>query len=357
MKTTASLSKRISRLITLAQGALALFCLFANGTATASVKDGAEDIGGGWLLSPWFGGIYDIGGGWLYNDKWGWIYEVDGGADKAWFYASDESGWFWTDRASYPNVYRYSNSRWVDFWKDTTNPRLYYYAASNLWLASDGSDGELWHDYYNAIIDAETADYSEICRTLTAVNPHNDALPWNADHTMLRVASWMSPKYISSYVPGNSLTPSWEMWVTVSGEAKTAAKASGLSGDALALRMREYIGLPPDGNYQYWVEFYVKPTDIYRPSADPDPGDCEAEIDFTTNAETTVSDSYKAWYYNYAKSSYNLSRNGYPWTRLGYTYDWRTGASEVGFSEFVIRPGSTITVVSVAANAAYLESE
>jgi hypothetical protein len=321
----------------------------------ASLKDGATNLGGGWLDSPWFGVVYDAGNNWLYNADWGWLYEFDGGTGGAWFYASDEEGWFWADEETYPAVYRYADAAWVTYWEGTTDPRLYHVVSPDSWLASDGSDGALWHDYFTAIVDAETAEYSEISHSLIAVNQYNEALPWNEEHTKIRVMSWMSGKYISSYVVGSDLTPTWEMWVTVSGEAQTAAQASGLSGDALALRMKQYIGLPPDGAYAYWVEFWVKPGDLYRPSADPDPSDREAEIDFSTAPEMSVSEDYIAWYESYAEGSYHLSRNGYPWTRLGYTYDWNSTSSEVGFSEFVIRPGSTVTITGVYTNAEYLE--
>jgi hypothetical protein len=323
--------------------------------AEASVRDGASAKGDGWYASPWFGSFYDAGNGWLYGDKWGWIYEVDGGTGRSWFYAADESAWFWTANDFYPWVYRYSDSKWLDFWKDTTNPRSYYDPVGKTWLASDSSDGALWHDYYGAIVDAETGEYDEISHNLTAINSHNTALSWNHDRTMIRVVSWMTPKHISSYVAGQNITPTWEIWITVRGAARSAAVSSGLRGDALALRMRQYLGLPPDGDYEYWVEFWVKPSDLYRPSADPAPGDCEAELDFDTSPETTVSESYMDWFYANKSASYVLTRNGYPWTRLGYTYDWRAGANEVGLSEFVIRPGATVTIVGVFTNDEYLE--
>jgi hypothetical protein len=44
---------------------------------------------------------------------------------------------------------------------------------------------------------------------------------------------------------------------------------------------------------------------------------------------------------------------GYPWTRLGYTYNWRPGASRYGASEYVVRAGSRVRVLSVAPAAEY----
>jgi hypothetical protein len=37
----------------------------------------------------------------------------------------------------------------------------------------------------------------------------------------------------------------------------------------------------------------------------------------------------------------------YPWTTLGYTYDWGVKTSNVGASEYVIKPGATVFIKSV----------
>jgi hypothetical protein len=271
-----------------------------------------------------------------------------------WFYVPSESGWFWSGEESYPNVYRYSSSGWAWYWQDTIDPRLYYdYSAG--WLASDGSDGAVWHAYYAAIEDASVAEYSEISRTLIEVCAGNDALPWDSPDT-IRVVTWMPPTYVSSYVVGQQMTPSWEIWVSVTGEAQDFIVDCGLTGDALVLRMKQYMGLRPDRNYAYWVEFSVRPEDLFRPSPDPEPGDSQAMLDFPSSPESDVSEPYRAWFEASAASRYVLARWGYPWTRLGYTYDWGNPTSDVGASEFVIRPGATVTVTGVYANEEYFES-
>lgn len=47
------------------------------------------------------------------------------------------------------------------------------------------------------------------------------------------------------------------------------------------------------------------------------------------------------------------SRLGYPWTRLGYTYNWHPGSPRYGASEYVIDPGTRVTVTSVFTIADY----
>jgi hypothetical protein len=325
-------------------------------SARASLIDSATDLGGGWRQSPWLGKYYADASGWVHEEHLGWMYEMDGGADSSWLYVPAE-GWYWTGADFYPNLYRYAPGGWVWYWPETIDPHLYYDYSSAQWTASDGTDGNIWKHYFDAIIDARTADYNEISHTLTAVNTHNDTLPWNESHDRIEVASWVTGTYVSSYVPGQDLMMNWESWVSVEGEVLRTARASGLTGDALTLRIKQLMGLRPDRNYAYWVTMEVRPADLFRPAPDPEPGDSEAMLDFPAGAEMSVSDAYKLWFANQINGRYVLARWGFPWTRLGYTYDWAGSGSEVGVSEFVIRPGSTVRVVNVQTNAQYLESQ
>ena len=36
------------------------------------------------------------------------------------------------------------------------------------------------------------------------------------------------------------------------------------------------------------------------------------------------------------------------WTQLGYTYDWGNPYNEIGVSEFVVKPGTTIRIDQLA---------
>ena len=48
---------------------------------------------------------------------------------------------------------------------------------------------------------------------------------------------------------------------------------------------------------------------------------------------------------------------GYPWTRLGYTFNWYSGGDRYGASEYVVRGGSIIEVVSSSDIAAYCKPQ
>jgi len=332
--------------------ALASFAVSQN--CTAYIGQSETAAAGDWVDSDWFGPFYDAGEGWLHQRNWGWFYQIDGGTESAWIYVPSE-GWFWADGNSYPFVYRYASAGWAWFWSDTIDPRLYYDYAGSQWLASDGSDAAVWLSYYEAIIDASVAEPDEISRDLKAIATYNEALPWDQTHTFIKVVSWMPGTYISSYTPGQAISMNWETWVTVAGEARDSAITQGLSLEQAVARMKQALGLTPDKSYEFWVEFWVRPSDLFRPSADPDPSDGEAELDFPDSPESAVSDDYKQWFEGQLSFMYILSREGFPWTRLGYTYDWGNPDDEIGFSEFVIRPGTNAMVYAVYTNAQYME--
>jgi hypothetical protein len=112
--------------------------------------------------------------------------------------------------------------------------------------------------------------------------------------------------------------------------------------DHLPLRLEQLLGLPPAKGYTKFVELWVDPDDLFRPSPDPEVTDTVAQLDFPAG----VSAEHRSWYEE------NLNTT-YPWTRLGYTYDWGNPASEVGLSEFVIRKGAAVTIRSVTPTNAY----
>ncbi|MBN1403407.1 MAG: hypothetical protein JW942_02925 [Opitutales bacterium] len=342
--------KTLPRLLLLVLSALLTNAHFTN----ASISAGAESIGEGWLRSEWFGDFLPMGNNWHYHSQWGWIYEMDGGTASAWIYVDSESAWYWVGQTAQPCVYSYAENGWRWFWDETSDPRLYYSYNSAEWLASDGSEGDIWRSYFLAIIDARVAEADEISHNLSPVTYYNPDLVWNEAADMVKCVSWMPATYISSYTVGEQMTLNWETWITLCPQVQDFAQAHTLEEEQMLLRVKQLLGLRPDKQYAYWVEFWVRPQDLYRPSADPSPTDCEAELDFPSSAEVTVSESYKSWFENNANNSYQLTRYGFPWTRLGYTYNWGNRDSEVGLSEFVIRPGSTVSVASIYTNSDYL---
>lgn len=264
---------------------------------------------------------------------------------------------------------------------------LFLFAVGYLAIASCGggsspqTDPTL--DYSMAVEDAKTMTAAKISKNLTAIVPENPNLVWerNLPGTRVLVATWIgNPTACQNYTnpdsPGckaGQECPNYgfNSWVTVVPELKN------LLGNApTLLRVAQALGLPPPSATQTlentcMVELYVSPANLFRPSADPEVTDQEAELDFPTDGYRKFDDtllvysempcdasyctsctasgkcgmtSYRNWYrsrrtYIYSKTSVS---SPYPWTALGYTYDWGNPTPpHYGVSEFVINSGGS----------------
>ncbi len=211
---------------------------------------------------------------------------------------------------------------------------------------------DLQKAYHSAIVDAETAEPAEISNNLVAILPSNDKLVWknrnDAQNAMLLVVTWTNYDGYDNKI-GQSLKLSREVWVTTAPEIKNYCKT--LNGNK-ALRLEQLLGLPANAGKTRFVEMWVKPGDLFRPSADPEITDCEAETEFrSSNKYVTVSDNYVKWFNELKMRSYSV--DGYPWTRLGYTYDWGDHHRHIGLSEFVIIPGATVEINAISPTMEY----
>lgn len=152
-----------------------------------------------------------------------------------------------------------------------------------------------------------------------------------------------------------------DVWVTAVPEVQE--KCQSFPDPDLELRLRQLLGLQPDAKVRYFVTMTANWNDIFRPSPNPI---TTAEWPCADAREQTcgelfprwVSGAHKKWIANQMLTSYIVSdeHNGaysYPWTRLGYTYDWKPGADKYGASEYVLRPGSEVTVTGKTPYAAY----
>jgi hypothetical protein len=203
--------------------------------------------------------------------------------------------------------------------------------------------------FQNAIEDAMVTKPSEIYSGLTPVEESNRNLNWTGDLGNERVLVVTFTKYASSYPVGQTINASWgETWVTVAPEIKTFFKTHVNSNVNVTLRALQLLGLPPNSSNTYFVELWVSPQSLFRPTPDNEINDTTTQLTFPASA--TV--EYKTWFNNNILYSYFPER--YPWTRLGYTYDWGNSDSHVGLSEFVLEQNSIVVVESVTSTADYL---
>lgn len=237
--------------------------------------------------------------------------------------------------------------------------------------------------YFKALEDAETATQAEVVQSLLAVVPgkdwanysllHGDEIEWEnpekPDKSRVLVVAFMNRNDFEQYYQPN-LGKEYDLqkavWVTVVPQLRNylVGKACPPTNE----RIRQALGLNPGFSYEALVEMYIKPSDLFRPSPDPEITDHQAELatkldysiwvfpsdqnPFLKIDETALFlDSpwdwkgaipFKNWFMNRAETIYNregedVSKWGYPWTRLGYTYDWGNPDDHVGLSEFVVR--------------------
>jgi len=180
-----------------------------------------------------------------------------------------------------------------------------------------------------------------------------------------------------------------DVWVTevpfIKAFCQAYVRLNGADRQQLELRLKERLGLPPDWNYDTFVELAVDPNakdkdidkekkksknrgadaKLFRPCGDPslDSNTCQPPALPAASdvwSDQTVSNHFQEWMLRNYYSNY-ASKEPFPWTALGYTFDWaRKKDSEdferFGESEFVIRKGAPIHFVAAASPNDYCAS-
>lgn len=209
--------------------------------------------------------------------------------------------------------------------------------------------------YAAALQDAKVAEPSEIVDTLTAITPDNAALTWQEDRVL--VVTWTSWKGYDGLV-GQETTLRREVWVTAVPQLQNFCQSYAATDTTpLILRLEQLLGLPANNGKTRFVQMWVNPADMLRPSPDGEVDDSVADLEMPGPERFPSQQEYefhRDWFnLQLSLQAYDDPSKGYPWTRLGYTYDWGNPESEVGLSEFVIAAGSTVAVEQVVENALY----
>lgn len=202
--------------------------------------------------------------------------------------------------------------------------------------------------YELAVQDAMVAEENEICSDLIAITPGNSYINWSGteDDQRVLVVTWT--KYPDSFPKDSTICNTWgEIWVTVVPEMEDWFLQNYSPGKDYVHRSEELLGLPRNKGYTHFIEMWVHPADLWRPSPDNEITDNTAQIPIPADMDS----SYQNWYRDNIIYSYFPLR--YPWTRLGYTYDWGNPETEIGLSEFVLKNNSQILVHNVYDNESY----
>ena len=209
--------------------------------------------------------------------------------------------------------------------------------------------------YDKAMVDAAFPHEGEIASDLTAITRTNNSLKWKDDQDRKRrlVVSWKKKDSYEQFLKGKVQTTEdldHVVWVTAAPEVQRFCsdylKSHPEAGaDELNLRLKQYLGLNAEEDYDLFVEMWVSPESLFRPCVDPQPDDsrCDLHFDKTTPQVPNISD-YREFY---TKLYYKNFRDegGLPWTGIGYTYDWGNPEGERGASEFILTPNSPYEIV------------
>ena len=203
--------------------------------------------------------------------------------------------------------------------------------------------------YRASVVDAMVPESSEIYQ-LTPINQNNKSLIWKMidNEKYLLVTNWTDD--VSDY-QNESVTTSDDIWITVAPELTNRMRDEKFT--LANLRLNQLLGLPPQSGCNYFIEFWVKPEDIFRPCPDDEIDDNQCNLCFPESTDS----SHISWINNYRINSYYSCElyDKYPWTQLGYTYDWNPkNKSHFGLSEFVVKTNSNIIIKKIYTTEEYL---
>jgi len=210
--------------------------------------------------------------------------------------------------------------------------------------------------YNSAVADAAYPEKDEVYKGLVSISPDNKDLTWKTikGEQYVLMVSWKSDRtyYVNDPKKGTYNTKKWPIWVTAAPQLLNRMKQEKAAD--VNLRLEQLLGLPPTNTYKWFVEFWVKPADLFRPCPDKEINDTQCDwcgYGDTTSAHAKWMNKTRADRY-YACDLYKK----YPWTQLGYTYDWNAGnKSHVGLSEFVIKPFREVVIEKIYATEDYLK--
>ena len=143
-----------------------------------------------------------------------------------------------------------------------------------------------------------------------------------------------------------------DVWVTVVPHLRNFCRNLNLSSENLDLRLEQRLGVPPLNGKTEFVEIVVPADSLFRPCIDPSIHTARCGLGPPADAP----ESHQIWFYKQYYGSYSLARpSQYPWTALGYTYDWGQEEGEIGESEFIIRSGTVVRILSVVLTEDYCD--
>jgi hypothetical protein len=198
-------------------------------------------------------------------------------------------------------------------------------------------------------------DSDKVFSNLVNIDKENKNLIWKSinNEDYILVVTWkQNISYYKSHLDSAFYnTSTYPIWVTTAPELLQRMKTEKYKD--LNLRLKQLLGLPPNSVYSYFVEFWVKPSDLFRPCPDKEIYDNKCDLCFPSNTET----EHIEWINKNRVDRYYQCDlfSKYPWTQLGYTYDWSPkNKFHIGLSEFVIGNNKNIIVEAIYTTEEYI---
>lgn len=181
--------------------------------------------------------------------------------------------------------------------------------------------------YDHALLDAATIEPGEVLELKPVTGDSVTVVVWTA---------------YRGYLPDTEREMDRLLWVTLEGEVRDSCRR--FTPGNLTLRLQQLLGLPPKEEDRVFVVLRAASRDLVRPCGSPD-----------TATRSCPHPAVPGAWREDEQILDELARQtqGFPWTRLGYTFDWGSRAKEYGASEYVIRKGARVRVLSVHPTEAY----
>jgi hypothetical protein len=207
--------------------------------------------------------------------------------------------------------------------------------------------------YESAIQDASDPELDEVVYTLTPLTLDNGNLEFEEidGKTYLKVVSWKKEEtknffmqMLGGQTKGELNTGKYFNWITIPSELKAAIRT--WEPADTTQRLIQLLGLPPNTNNGWFIEFGVELSHVFRPCPDPEINDAYCNLCFSDS----ITEKHKNWIWTWRGKSYKNCDpyQRYPWTQLGYTYDWAPeNISHVGLSEFVIDTNAVVQIFNM----------
>lgn len=211
--------------------------------------------------------------------------------------------------------------------------------------------------YQQAVNDAMYPTPAKVDSNLIAINDQNPNLIWKTinNERYILVVTWkQNVSYYQAKLDTIYNTGNYPIWITTAPELKKRFQET--HAKDTSMRLKQMLGLPPNATYSYFVEFWVKPSDLFRPCPDNEINDKSCQTCIQPNTDPT----YVQWMNESRISRYYQCSlyDQYPWTQLGYTYDWNpSNKTHTGLSEFVINTNKNIYVKAIYTTSEYLNLE